>query len=106
MKVVVYLSGGSGIPKMAMCVRDGSTGINLNGYAKHVVDASKIYNSANQPVSIDTFLLNFDKFIYNGVDTLKQNASMPFDNRKIDRLSENTGMSMGRANTSSIFNVL
>lgn len=106
MKVVVYIENNSNVPSMVICVKDGSEGIDIVGYNKYVVEPENILNSANLPINFDTFMLNFDKFVFNGSDTLRQNTSLALDNRKINELSKTTGMAIGRSNSTELFNVL
>lgn len=106
MKVVVYFKLNSGVPAMAMCVKNESEVINFSGYTRYVIDPNKIVDTLNQPVSLSTFFANFDKFEFDGVDTLKQSSNLAFDNRKINTLSTDSSMSIGRSNTETIFSVL
>lgn len=106
MKVVIYLKGGSSVPAMAMCVEDNVESINIDGFTKAEVLPENIVNTGNVPVGIDTFMANFDKFVYSGDNTIRHNSNLVLDNRKIDTLSETTGMAIGRSNTTELFNVL
>ena len=106
MKIVVYFKLNSGVPAMVMCVKNESEVINFPGYTRYVVDPTRIIDTLNQPVSLSTFFANFDKFGFDGVDTLKQNSSSALDNRKINTLSTDSSMSIGRTNTETIFSVL